>query len=329
MHLQLHLYRLAIQMIGLLDDDPLKHWQQGHGFRGKHGVFLARQRQQRADGLFELPHRLAHEINLLARLRGHLRIIGKAIASAVDHRQRRAQFMTGIAGELAFASGERMNPRSERFEATRQHVDFENRWPCGEALGWLLWLHGLDLGGQQDKWLCRPARQPESNQQCAEQNHRSNPGQPAQDFIAQSAHDQLFADLGDQKRRFRAGCFRMQATQVVVPPGITGILVARGIGAVAGREIRGKAGCRLVYLHGAATRLHPASGFRVVVALGSRFLFQAISEELILHRIREYQRKCTEQDRHEKPEYRECKHQATTQGADPLHWSATRRKPTP
>jgi len=130
-HPQIHAYVTTLKQRRLVDDDTLDHRQQRDHRRCLLQVFFPRQHEQGIHGSLELLHGLCNMSHLHAMVRRKVVARLHALAGAADHRQRRAQFMAGIAGEFAFAVHECLDAYQQPLQRTGQCANFI----VGQAFG--------------------------------------------------------------------------------------------------------------------------------------------------------------------------------------------------
>ena len=114
---------------------------------------------------------------MLASCRRQPGFVEQALAGADDHRERRAQFIAGVASEFLLALDEGADAVDQLGDALRDQADF-----VVGALGYrqcrqMLRRDRADLSGQSRQRRRGPSRQPVSDQQRQREHRDRRPGQ--------------------------------------------------------------------------------------------------------------------------------------------------------
>ncbi|MNI25411.1 hypothetical protein D3C73_790600 [compost metagenome] len=197
----LHLHRPRAKQRCLFNDDPLQQWHQTH-LRGGGRLVLAGQGQQCRHSLLQLQRGQADMLQVLLPALGQPGFVQQLAGRAGNHRQRCAQFVAGIAGEGVFAGNKGGHPGGQPVHGTRQHTDLVivEVSSQGGVFPWQQWQR-LNVRHERVQRARATARKPHAQQDRQQHHHQRGAGQQGHYVIADRAHRQLRADLGDQPGR--------------------------------------------------------------------------------------------------------------------------------
>ena len=324
---------LCVQPIGVCQH-PLLH-QRHNGCRRRRSALeggrigLARHQQQGAHGLLHQQRGGVHRCQLLLHGRGQAGVALQAFDGHAHHRQRRAQFVAGVAREGLLAADEGTRAVQQRVEDAGQRADLVITRSHSQVLRQLPGRALRDFGCQPSQRCADAPRQQACPSQRQADHHQAPAEQPAQKFLAHGSHDELLAHLCDQPGRPAEA---LQRQQVIVPPLSTRRLTPPGFFSQQRAQLGRQAGRVVVHRDERATGRPPAALSREMCVLGLRLLLEQPLQEAVFDGVDEGHREQAEERAHAQREGGQRQHQPALQRLLHGPWptvSACKRKPTP